>query len=294
MSYINADVNSHNRGFVYNIPQNVLEDLSLNGTDLRVYAYVRSFMDTTGEAFFSNQWAADRLDLDPLTISRSVSKLCEKGHIERFEDEKTGQRYLAVGKKVSYRGVDEKIKGGVDEKINQLDQSSISPNNNNSEPKPRKYRHAPALAEGDVVVAKILEKAAAFELPKQSIEKVIKKHGRGAVDAALDLLAKQENINEIKNLMGWVTDAAREGWAFEQPKAQPAGVSPAIEVERYIAENRDTKLHKDALAALEKQEGIKPPVGADYKDKEYEIFFNDEYKFNVKLVNKMKELKAKK
>jgi len=50
-----------NRDFVYNIPEKVLFDNSLTINDLKVYAIVRSFMDTTGTAFPSNNWIANKL-----------------------------------------------------------------------------------------------------------------------------------------------------------------------------------------------------------------------------------------
>lgn len=131
---------SENRDFIYTIPQTVLEDCSLNGTDLRVYMYVRSFMDTTKDAYFSNEWAAKRLNIDPLTVSRSISKLVKKQYLTRLPYK--GQRHLVAGRPIkesvvntvgidegltkTSRGVDENVKAGVDENVNQLDQRSIT------------------------------------------------------------------------------------------------------------------------------------------------------------------------
>jgi len=122
-----------NRDFIYTIPQSVLEDSMLNGTDLRIYMYVRSFMHTTKDAYFSNRWAAKRLNVDPLTVSRSISKLIKRKHLVRVDI--NGKRHMTAGLvgmkdedegiQKDQGGVDLFVKGGVDENVNQLDQRSI-------------------------------------------------------------------------------------------------------------------------------------------------------------------------
>lgn len=138
MSNNDTNVNSYNRDFIYIIPQTIFLDLTLHLVDIRVYGLVRSFMDTTKDAYFSNSWAAKKLNVDPLTISRSISKLIKKGYLHRIEVD--NQRHLLVGKPikedlVSGLGVDPQIKGGrsvdqppLDLQINQLDQRSMSSN----------------------------------------------------------------------------------------------------------------------------------------------------------------------
>jgi len=127
--------NAHNRDFIYTIPESVLFDEELRPIDLKVYMVIRSFMDTTGEAFPSNAWFADRLKIAPETASRSVARLEKRKHISRFDH--NDKRYLRAGKPVpeslvSNQALDQKIKGGltkrsnpVDQKINLLDQSTI-------------------------------------------------------------------------------------------------------------------------------------------------------------------------
>lgn len=90
---------SDNRDFIYTIPQRVLLDLSLHLTDLRVYALVRSFIDTTKDAYPSNGWLAKKLGVEKRTIQASIEKHIKKGHITRTFDE-NGRRHLNIGRPV--------------------------------------------------------------------------------------------------------------------------------------------------------------------------------------------------
>lgn len=151
------------RDFIYTIPESILFDGSLNFTDTKIYMIVRSFMDTTGDAYPTNGWIATKIEIDPLTVSRSISKLVKKKYLERIEDDK-GHRHLRVLIKsvpedlVSNLGVDLNVKGGrrkdqggVDLNVNQLDQRDIISKNiniaflktkNELEDKPNKISNA--------------------------------------------------------------------------------------------------------------------------------------------------------
>jgi DNA-binding MarR family transcriptional regulator len=86
--------NLHSRDFIYTCPAKVLDDNSLSLNDLKIYMKIRSFMDTTGEAYPSNSWFAKSLNIDSRSVRRCITKLVSKGYIERFtRDEK---RYLRV------------------------------------------------------------------------------------------------------------------------------------------------------------------------------------------------------
>lgn len=209
----NQAENKIKRDFIYTIPQSVLLDLELHLVDLRVYALVRSFMDTTGHAYFSNDWAAQKLGVDPLTVSRSISKHIKKGYLSRDEDD-NGRRYLFLNlrtreKLVSHRGVDLQIKGGrstdqggVDLQINQLDQSVITSKNNNNK---------------DVAVDKsLIEKAKKVGIQEIQITEMIKEH---EVDKIQAQLVAMEKKNGIANPVGYLKSALKNDYAITKPPA---------------------------------------------------------------------------
>ena len=88
-----------NRDFIYTVPHTVLMDPNMSLLDLKVYMIIRSFMDTTGDAYPTNGWIATRLRVHPVSVSRSISYLVRKGYILRFEDD-DGYRHLTVGRPV--------------------------------------------------------------------------------------------------------------------------------------------------------------------------------------------------
>jgi hypothetical protein len=123
----------------YILPESVFLDTELNGTDLRVYGVVSSFILSRRKAYPSNKWIADKIGIsDPTTVSKSISKLCQLGHLVRYEND-NHQRFLTLPltpqpnendekpeKEVSRRGVGETTKGawrnrqgGVGEKAKQ-------------------------------------------------------------------------------------------------------------------------------------------------------------------------------
>lgn len=85
---------SYNRQFVYNIPENILFDEDLSFTDIKLYAVIRSFMDTTGDAYPSNNWIAKKLSIDRTTAIRSINRLCKKFYLIR--EDINGHRHLKI------------------------------------------------------------------------------------------------------------------------------------------------------------------------------------------------------
>lgn len=85
---------SYNRDFIYTIPSKVLHDDSLTLNDIKIYMMVRSFMDTTGDAYPSNNWIANEMKMDKRTVIRSISHLVEKGYLIR--EEIHGVRHLRI------------------------------------------------------------------------------------------------------------------------------------------------------------------------------------------------------
>lgn len=82
------------RAFIYTCPDRVFDDKSLSLNELRIYMMVRSFLDSTGTAYPSNQWIAERLNIEPRSARRCVTNLVEKGHLFRvFID---SRRYLTI------------------------------------------------------------------------------------------------------------------------------------------------------------------------------------------------------
>lgn len=125
-----------NRDFVYNVPGKVLFDADLTLIDFKVYAVIRSFMDTTGAAYPSNGWLADKLGISYKSASRSLNKLAKRNHIAIIE--RDGRRFCIVGQQIPLdlvrpQGVDKVVQGGgqecpggVDKNVHQLDQRSIT------------------------------------------------------------------------------------------------------------------------------------------------------------------------
>ena len=80
--------------FIYNTPDRIAFDLTLSVHDLRVYMIVRSFIDTTGDVYASNDYIAKRLNVDRSTVIRSINRLCKKKYI--FREDINGHRHLGI------------------------------------------------------------------------------------------------------------------------------------------------------------------------------------------------------
>ncbi len=89
-----ADNNLHQRDFIYTCPSKVFNDHSLTLNELKIYMLIRSFMDTTGIAYPSNEWISDHLGINERNTCKNISKLVNKGYIERII--KNGQRFLRI------------------------------------------------------------------------------------------------------------------------------------------------------------------------------------------------------
>lgn len=234
----------YNRDFVYHIPGRVLFDKTLKPIDLKVYAIVRSFMDTTGEAYPSNGWFANKLDIDPTTASRSLTRL-EKGcHIKRTEID--GRRYLLIGKPIPESvvsqqgggskdpgGVDQMIKGGrsndqggVDQMINQLDQSTIASKNisaraqnflNNKEPATKGWiqgkQELQAFYEQELLPRGI-------DIKWGDLDKLCARYG---LDYLKEKLLVLESKGDVDNKAAYYTAAVRKDYPLpSQPKRHSA------------------------------------------------------------------------
>ena len=83
-----------NRDFLYTIPSKVMHDKTLSLNDIKVYMIVRSFMDTTGSCYASNNWIANNLGIHRTTVIECIKNLIQKTYLIRTES--NGQRYLSV------------------------------------------------------------------------------------------------------------------------------------------------------------------------------------------------------
>lgn len=75
--------NSNIQGLFFILPNSVFSDMTLNGSLLRIYMLIYSFMHTTGVAYPSNKWIASKVGIDERRVRDNISKLVEKGYIER-------------------------------------------------------------------------------------------------------------------------------------------------------------------------------------------------------------------
>ena len=85
---------SYNRDFIYTIPSKILQDDTLTFNDVKIYMMIRSFMDTTGDAYPSNNWIANEFNMDRSTVIRSINHLVEKGYV--IKEEINGVRHLRI------------------------------------------------------------------------------------------------------------------------------------------------------------------------------------------------------
>lgn len=82
------------RQFVYTVPERVLFDSDLSINELKIYMIVRSFMDTTGIAYPSNNWIANKLGISRRKVIDNINRLVDKGYLQRTI--KDGQRRLSI------------------------------------------------------------------------------------------------------------------------------------------------------------------------------------------------------
>lgn len=75
----------YNREFIYTVPESIFLDATLTLTDMKVYMFIRSFMDSHRECFASNRWFSEKLEVTRRTIISSLIKLENKGYIVRSE-----------------------------------------------------------------------------------------------------------------------------------------------------------------------------------------------------------------
>lgn len=133
------------REFIYTIPESVLFDPDMHLVDLKIYMIVRSFMDTTKDAYPTNGWISEKLNIHKITASKSISKMVGKKYLERFTDSQ-GYRHLRIvmhslreDSLTNSSGVSAEAKGGkpvgiggVSVEVNQLDQRDITSKNINT------------------------------------------------------------------------------------------------------------------------------------------------------------------
>lgn len=83
-----------NRDFIYTIPSKIMHDNDLSLNDIKIYMIVRSFMDTAGSCYASNNWIASNLRIHRTTVIECIKNLIQKTYLVRTEV--NGQRYLSV------------------------------------------------------------------------------------------------------------------------------------------------------------------------------------------------------
>src|SRR5690554_7948655 len=83
-----------NRDFIYNTPEKILFHPDITLAQLRIYAIIRSFMDTTGIAYCSNNWLAQKVGVKRNAIIVGINALVAMGFITKKQ--KDGFRFLSI------------------------------------------------------------------------------------------------------------------------------------------------------------------------------------------------------
>lgn len=85
-------MSNYTPSFVYMIPKEILFNPKLTFVDVKVYAMVRSFMDSGRNCYPTNSWIAKNLNVAPRTVRASLEHLCKLCYLERITIE--GRRYI--------------------------------------------------------------------------------------------------------------------------------------------------------------------------------------------------------
>ena len=80
--------------FTYSVQRSVFKDHTLTINDLKIYMIVRSFTATTGDAYPSNNWIANELEIDRRTVITCINRLIEKDYLIKYDIK--GKRHLSV------------------------------------------------------------------------------------------------------------------------------------------------------------------------------------------------------
>jgi len=123
-----------NRDFIYSIPSKILFNYDLTFLEIKVYMIIRSFMDTTGDCYPSNNWIAEICKVEKRSIIRAINSLVDKSLIERITIK--NQRYLVIKRTpLPDEGVtfpsppsDTGVTPPRDTDVTQLDQNNINTN----------------------------------------------------------------------------------------------------------------------------------------------------------------------
>jgi hypothetical protein len=89
-----TDQTPFNRDFIYTIPSKVLFDENITDLDRKIYMIIRSFMDTTGQCYTSNNWLAEKLKVERRSIITSVNRLVKEQYINKISN--GSKRYLVI------------------------------------------------------------------------------------------------------------------------------------------------------------------------------------------------------
>ena len=115
--------NFYSRNFTYHVPAQVFKDNTLTINDLKTYMIVRSFTDTTGNVYPSNNWIAKELHIDRRTVITCINRLIEKGYLIKYDIK--GKRHLSIKvpsipQEIIISTDDEKLSTGSDQNVTQL------------------------------------------------------------------------------------------------------------------------------------------------------------------------------
>ena len=91
---IDLNNNKNTPAFIYNLPEKVLFHPKITLLQLQIYAIVRSFMDTTGIAYCSNNWIAKKCGVQRNAVIVGINKLISYGFLRKKTVDQ--QRYLEV------------------------------------------------------------------------------------------------------------------------------------------------------------------------------------------------------
>jgi len=93
--------NEYGVQYFTNIPDRVLYDKDLNLSDIRVYAIIKSYIDSGHKVYTSNGYLAKKLGCSIRTVISCLNSLTKKKYIRKIS--RSGQRYLKIGHDICFK-----------------------------------------------------------------------------------------------------------------------------------------------------------------------------------------------
>lgn len=232
---------AHYQGFWCSLE--VMRDKRVGLATQNVLAIISSFFFHTGNAFPSNGWIADKLNIDVLTVSRAISKLVQLGYLVSVT--KKNRRYLYPPSAMPdprEEEVDQPIKGGlinssrgVDQLVNHNIKTNIKTNNDNvgslkyidegSVDKHPNEDKAVVVSEKEDKDNKLEALAVECSISNAEIKQLAAKYGNERVVGQLKHLSAISRREGIRNPVAYLSVALSKGFKYNsEPKSrQEAG-----------------------------------------------------------------------